>query len=104
MSDTDQGAVQTALPLFPAETAAPAQPPPAAPTGRLYLTSDLRRATGLPRTHMDFYLRAGLVRPATRTDGGYLLFDEGELATLRAILQWRQDGLAIKEIRQRLGR
>ena len=71
---------------------------------RLYLTSDLRAATGLSRTHMDFYLREGLVRPSARTEGGYLLFDEAELATLRAVLRWRHEGLGLKQIRERLGR
>ena len=78
---------------------------PAAPrAGRLYMTSELRAATGLSRTHMDFYLREGIVRPTARTESGYLLFDERELDTLRAVLQWRQNGLGIKEIRDRLGR
>ena len=72
--------------------------------GRLYMTSELRAATGLSRTHMDFYLREGIVRPTARTESGYLLFDERELDTLRAVLQWRQNGLGIKEIRDRLGR
>jgi len=72
--------------------------------GRLYLTSDLRAATGLPRTHMDFYLREGIVRPTARTESGYLLFDEAELETLRAVLRWRDQGVGIREIRARLGR
>lgn len=76
----------------------------AAPARRLYLTSDLRAATGLARTHMDFYLREGIVRPTARTESGYLLFDDGELETLRAVLRWREQGIAIREIRQRLGR
>ena len=75
-----------------------------APARRLYLTSDLRAATGLARTHMDFYLREGIVRPTARTESGYLLFDDGELETLRAVLRWREQGIAIREIRQRLGR
>jgi DNA-binding transcriptional MerR regulator len=53
---------------------------------------------------MDFYLREGIVRPTARTESGYLLFDERELDTLRVVLRWRQDGLGIKEIRDRLGR
>jgi hypothetical protein len=79
---------------------------PAAPrgAGRLYMTSELRAATGVSRTHMDFYLREGLVQPTARTESGYLLFDERELDTLRVVLQWRQDGLGLKEIRDRLGR
>ncbi len=80
------------------------EPAAAAPARRLYLTSDLRAATGLARTHMDFYLREGIIRPTARTESGYLLFDDGELETLRAVLRWREQGIAIREIRQRLGR
>ena len=75
----------------------------AAPT-RFYMTSDLRAATGLTRTHLDFYLREGLVRPTARAESGYLLFDEAELATLRTLLRWRHEGIGLKQIRERLGR
>ena len=78
--------------------------PEAARTGRLYMTGDLRALTGLPRTHMDFYLREGIIQPTTRTGSGYLLFDHGELETLRAVLRWRAEGVGIREIRDRLGR
>ena len=71
---------------------------------RYYMTSDLRVATGLTRTHLDFYLREGIILPTARTESGYLLFDENELATLRTIVAWRQDGIGIREIRNRLGR
>ena len=84
--------------------APPAPAPTGPPLGRLYMTSDLRAATGLPRTHLDFYLREGLIRPTTRTEGGYLLFDESELATLRNIIAWRHAGLPLRDIRDRLGR
>jgi MerR family transcriptional regulator, Zn(II)-responsive regulator of zntA len=80
----------------------PAMPSPV--PGRLYMTSELRAATGLSRTHMDFYLREGIVQPTARTESGYLLFAQSELDTLRDVLRWRQAGLGIKEIRQRLGR
>jgi len=83
----------------------PASPMPGSlPTGRLYMTGDLRALTGLPRTHMDFYLREGIIQPTTRTGSGYLLFDHAELETLRAILRWREEGVGIREIRDRLGR
>ncbi|MFM9107557.1 MAG: MerR family transcriptional regulator [Chloroflexota bacterium] len=71
---------------------------------RLLLTSDLRAATGLPRTHMDYYLREGIVRPVARTESGYLLFDPTELDVLRAVLRWRDEGVGIREIRDRIGR
>ena len=100
-------AMQAALPapfqgMIPPPAADAERPGPVAP--RLYLTSDLRAATGLSRTHMDFYLREGIVLPTTRTESGFLLFDERELQTLRTVLTWRRDGIGIKEIRQRLGR
>jgi DNA-binding transcriptional MerR regulator len=74
------------------------------PLARLYLTGDLRAAAGISRTHMDYYLREGLVRPMAKTEGGYLLFDERELQTLRWIIAARAAGCSIREIRERLGR
>lgn len=71
---------------------------------RFYMTSDLRAATGLTRTHLDFYLREGVILPTARTESGYLLFDDVELATLRQVIAWRQDGIGIRDIRTRLGR
>ena len=83
--------------------AAPSVPSTTSPS-RFYMTSDLRAATGLPRTHLDFYLREGLIVPTARTESGYLLFDDAELATLRTIIRWRAEGAGIREIRARLGR
>lgn len=71
---------------------------------RFYMTSDLRAATGLTRTHLDFYLREGVIVPTARTESGYLLFDDDELATLRQVIAWRQTGVGVREIRVRLGR
>jgi hypothetical protein len=74
------------------------------PLARFYMTSDLRAATGLTRTHLDFYLREAIIVPTARTESGYLLFDDSELGTLRQVITWRQSGLGIREIRARLGR
>lgn len=71
---------------------------------RFYMTSDLRAATGLTRTHLDFYLRERLVVPTARTESGYLLFDDAELDRLRQMIALRQEGVGIREIRRRLGR
>lgn len=71
---------------------------------RLYLTADLRAATGLPRTATDFYLRVGVLRPTARAESGYLLFNEHELAILRRVLEWRARGIGLREIKARLGR
>lgn len=87
-------------PSTPASNPAPA----AGPLARLYMTSDLRAATGLTRTHLDFYLREGVIVPSARTESGYLLFDDAELATLRQVIAWRSEGVGIREIRERLAR
>ena len=82
---------------------APALPAPA-PLRRFYMTADLRAATGIPRTAMDFYLRAGVILPTARTESGYLLFDDGELAILRQVIEWRARGIGLKAIKERLQR
>ncbi|MEJ7839755.1 MAG: MerR family transcriptional regulator [Thermomicrobiales bacterium] len=71
---------------------------------RFFMTSDLRAATGLTRTHLDFYLREAIIVPTARTESGYLLFDDIELARLRQVIDWRQSGVSIRAIRSRLGR
>ena len=76
----------------------------AGPLRRFFMTSDLRAATGLTRTHLDFYLREQIILPTARTESGYLLFDDTELATLRQVITWRQSGVSIRTIRSRLDR
>lgn len=74
------------------------------PLTRYYMTSDLRAATGLTRTHLDYYLREGLILPTARTESGYLLFDDTELTLLREIIAARQAGESLRDIRQRIRR
>ena len=77
---------------------------PVPPLRRYYMTADLRAATGLPRTAMDFYLRTGVICPTARTESGYLLFDDAELAVLRQVIEWRARGIGLKAIKARLNR
>lgn len=77
---------------------------PPTPLARFYMTSDLRAATGLTRSHLDYYLREGLIVPTARTESGYLLFDDAELAILRDIVAARQSGESLRDIRNRIGR
>ena len=83
---------------------APTQPPAGPAIARFYMSGDLRAATGLSRTHLDFYLREGIVQPTGRTGSGYLLFDEAEVERLRLVITWREAGVGLREIRSRLGR
>ncbi len=101
-STGSDGALGDRLPSRPITAAHPAVHPGA--LARFYMTSDLRAATGLTRTHLDFYLREGVILPTARTESGYLLFDDAELGTLRQVIAWRQDGVGIREIRARLAR
>src|SRR5665811_655909 len=75
-----------------------------APEIRFYMSGDLRAATGLSRTHLDFYLREGIVQSTARTESGYLLFDDAERDRLEAVIGWRRAGVSLREIRRRLGR
>lgn len=71
---------------------------------RFYMSGDLRAATGLTRTHLDFYLREGIVEPTARTESGYLLFDDAERERLESVITWRREGVSLRDIRRRLGR
>ncbi len=71
---------------------------------RLYMTGDLRAVTGLSRTQLDYYLRDGLVKPTARTESGFLLFDDAEVELVRQIVSERRSGVALKDIRRRIGR
>ena len=87
------------------ETSPSAKAPAHSPSlARFYMTSDLRTATGLTRTHLDFYLREGVIVPTARTESGYLLFDDEELSVLRQVIAWRQSGVGVRDILARLGR
>jgi MerR family Zn(II)-responsive transcriptional regulator of zntA len=68
------------------------------------MSGDLRAATGLSRTQLDYYLREGVVQPTARTESGYLLFDERERDVVERIIAWREEGVGLREIRQRLRR
>ncbi|MBX3070795.1 MAG: MerR family transcriptional regulator [Thermomicrobiales bacterium] len=82
----------------------PVEASPSSAPVRLYMTSDVRAATGLSRTHLDFYIRESLVRPVARTESGYLLFDQQEVSLLREIVDARRNGVALRDIREKIGR
>ncbi len=90
--------------LFGEPTPLPVATIPSTSLRRFYMTADLRAATGVPRTAMDFYLRAGVILPTARTESGYLLFDDHELAILRQVIEWRARGIGLKAIKARLNR
>lgn len=71
-------------------------------TERFYLSGDLRSIVGIPRTTLDFYIRKQLVVPTNRSENGFLLFSEADLARLLRIVEWRRQGYGLREIRRLL--
>ena len=62
-------------------------------------TGDLARATGETVRTVRFYEEQGLLRPATVSDGGHRRYDESALERLQLILDLRELGLSLQDIR-----
>lgn len=60
----------------------------------------LARATGLARSSLLHYEALGLLQPLGRSDAGYRLYGEAEVARLQAIRRYREAGLSLDAIRQ----
>ena len=60
------------------------------------------RKTGLTVDAIRFYEKAGLLQRPSRTQGGYRLYQDGELADLEFIQKAQQLGFSLREIRELL--
>ena len=60
--------------------------------------------TGLSLRTIRWYEEEGLVGPTTRTDGGFRLYSEDDVARLEVIKQMKPLGFALEEMRQLLTR
>ena len=67
--------------------------------GKPLTTGDLARACETTVRTVRFYEEAGVLCPQTRSDGGHRLFDRGELSKLRLIMDLREAGLSLNDIR-----
>lgn len=65
----------------------------------LLTTGDMARETGSTLRTVRFYEEAGLLEPASRNDGGHRLFADDQLQKLRLILDLREAGLSLNEIK-----
>lgn len=65
---------------------------------RMHTVGQAAQASGLSAKAIRLYERKGLVSPAGRTDAGYRLFSDDDLATLRFIRQAKALGLRLGEI------
>jgi len=62
-------------------------------------TGDLARATGETVRTVRFYEEQGILRPATMSGGGHRRYDGNALERLQLILDFRELGLSIPDIR-----
>jgi DNA-binding transcriptional MerR regulator len=69
---------------------------------RILTSGDLARATGETVRTVRFYEEQGLLRPATVSDGGHRRYDGASLERLQLILDFRELGLSIPDIRAML--
>ncbi len=66
----------------------------------LLLIGEVARITGFSTKTLRYYEEVGLVRPASRTEAGYRLYGEPEVARLEFIKQAKRIGLTLKEIKE----
>jgi DNA-binding transcriptional MerR regulator len=62
-------------------------------------TGDLARGCDTTVRTIRFYEEAGLLEPAPRTDGGHRVFDLDQLPRLQLIMDLREAGLSLQDIR-----
>lgn len=66
----------------------------------LYTVGELCERFAITRKTLFYYDRAGLLKPAKRTGSqNYKLYDAASLIRLERILEYREAGLSIQEIR-----
>jgi DNA-binding transcriptional MerR regulator len=62
----------------------------------------LARSVGLSRSTLLYYDRMGLLSPSGRSPAGYRLYERADRRRLERIIQYRQAGIPVKEIRRLL--
>ena len=65
-----------------------------------YNIKEISAMLNLPASTIRFYEKEGLLPEVERTEGGYRLFSEDNLALLRMIECLKRTGMPIKDIRQ----
>ena len=64
--------------------------------------SEVAAVAGVSVRALHHYDEIGLLRPSDRTDAGYRLYDEDDLARLHELLTWRALGFPLEEVRELL--
>jgi DNA-binding transcriptional MerR regulator len=73
-------------------------------TKRSYTIGQVARLSGIPVRRIRFYADQGLLPKVDRTESGYRLFDQADLARLELIGTLRQAGIGLEPIRAVLSR
>lgn len=63
------------------------------------MISDLASATGLSRHTLNFYMKLGLIEESGRTESNYRFFDQAVVNRLRRIIELRQAGHSLQQIK-----
>jgi AcrR family transcriptional regulator len=64
--------------------------------------SQLEESSGLPRSKIYYYCRVGLLPPGQKSGGSPALYGEEHLARLQEIIKFRQEGLSLAQVRERI--
>jgi DNA-binding transcriptional MerR regulator len=67
-----------------------------------YRIGEIAEKLGLSPRSIRYYEEVGILRP-TRSDGGFRLYSERDINTIRMVLRFKDLGLALDEIRALLG-
>ena len=67
------------------------------------MIGEVSKRTGLPVKRIHYYERRGLVEPAARSEGGYRLYNEEEVAKLEFVKRAKLLGLTLEEIVELVG-
>ena len=68
-----------------------------------YHIGEAAKASGVSSKMIRHYESLGLLKQPKRTDGGYRIYDDGDVHTLRFVRRARDLGFSVKEIERLLG-
>jgi len=70
------------------------------PPRKLYKIGEVMQYSGLTRQTIHNYTMLGLITEAERTESGHRLYDEAVFGRIERILELRDGGTSLKEIRR----
>lgn len=70
--------------------------------GQMHQIGEVANRVGLSLRTVRYYEEAGLVRPSQRTEGGFRLYGEEEVARLNLVKQMKPLGFTVQEMRRLL--